>query len=546
MPTGVRPHIQTYFSYRTNMSSRRARRPSDFYGDHVSNWRGYPYGYYPDFRNTSPIRHQSEYYPSIPVDVDQYSRPRYDYPFFPPSVNRGRYFGPNEDHSQVSLSGPRPSCSHHNHEDDGYDQEDEFEEGTTERNRPWLPRHSSLVESEDSSAEDGHRVADSDAASSTPAFKVSQDVCSQVASLLVEGISANNSKSISKEFPLDFEEIDFSIKPPKIDNWVARRAKSKGVFKQVNASEETLTKIQLKIMDIGHPIIAFHSYIKGMLDRNEPSAAGPSIDDLARGLEASLQQWGRAFSYITKLRRETVMDAMDPRFKYLLKEKDALPTGKEARELLFSGKFVDLMLKDARDDETLYKSDKAAAAAAKGRSSSRYGHGHSSASSRSHHHGHHSGRGYHFHPYEDHRPELSNHPRGGRGRGDKGGSSSNRRYVSELESGPIIDQLSQTVSSATSQIGARLLEFANNWERITDDEWVLSTVSSGLLIDFLSEPVQHSLPRSVIMTVDMQKICDEELDNLLVKKAVTEVFDNSPGFVCSFFVYLKRMEAGAL
>lgn len=176
------------------MSSRRARRPSDFYGDHVSNWRGYPCGYYPDFRNTSPIRHQSEYHPSILVDVDQYSRPRYNYPFFPPSVNRGRYFGPNEDHLQVSLSGPRPSYSHYNHEDDGYDQ------GTTERNRPWFPRHSSLVESEDSSAKDGHRVAYSDAASSTPAFKVSQDVCSQVSSLLVKGISTNNSNLISAGF----------------------------------------------------------------------------------------------------------------------------------------------------------------------------------------------------------------------------------------------------------------------------------------------------------------------------------------------------------
>ena len=63
-----------------------------------------------------------------------------------------------------------------------------------------------------------------------------------------------------------------------------------------------------------------------------------------------------------------MIDFMDPRFKYLLKEKEALPSGKEARELLLSGNFIELMLKDARNDETRFRSDRVATAMAKGKS----------------------------------------------------------------------------------------------------------------------------------------------------------------------------------
>lgn len=58
---------------------------------------------------------------------------------------------------------------------------------------------------------------------------------------------------------------------------------------------------------------------------------------------------------------------MDPRFKYLLKEKDAISSGKDARELLFFNQLIELMLKEARNDETLYNSDRVAVAVAKGK-----------------------------------------------------------------------------------------------------------------------------------------------------------------------------------
>ncbi|KAK4027432.1 hypothetical protein OUZ56_016478 [Daphnia magna] len=82
-----------------------------------------------------------------------------------------------------------------------------------------------------------------------------------------------------------------------------------------------------------------------------------------RTLQAALQQWGRAFAHISRNRREAVINVTDPRVDYLLKDKAVFTTGKEAREHLFTGEFLNLMLKEAsQDDETLAKRYQAAAA----------------------------------------------------------------------------------------------------------------------------------------------------------------------------------------
>ena len=100
--------------------------------------------------------------------------------------------------------------------------------------------------------------------SSVEPFKVSVESCAKLSWLLATGVSTEVSRTLSKEFPL--EEEGFSLKPPKLDGWASRRAKDKGILKQVNHAEESLTKIQLKIMDVGYPMIAYHSQVKRLLE----------------------------------------------------------------------------------------------------------------------------------------------------------------------------------------------------------------------------------------------------------------------------------------
>ena len=289
-----------------------------------------------------------------------------------------------------------------------------------------------------------------------------------------------------------------------------------------------MTKIQLKIMDIGHPLIAFYARVKALMNAENPSDLETSMDELLRGLQVALQQWGRSFAFLTKLRREAVVSLVDPRFSYLLKTVDALPTGKDARDNLLSTSFINLMLKEATNDEILKKYDKSMARRGKrydrpgyGISVSRGGYGHQQQSA--------SGS----HPY-DHVGDAQPYSSGGQGRG----KNSDRRYVSNVSV-----NVSVPISNPPEElkIDARVATFASNWLMITDDPWVIETVSNGLRLDFLSAPFQSSFPKSVAMSEDMKTVCDLEVKNLIAKNAITEITGNgSDGFISSFFCVSKR------
>lgn len=91
------------------------------------------------------------------------------------------------------------------------------------------------------------------------------------------------------------------------------------------------------------------------------------------------------------------------------------------------------------------------------------------------------------------------------------------------------------------KVGARLLKFAVNWGNVTEDQWVLRMVATGVYSDFLREPRQISKPATVVMSKEMGAICDQEVKELLTKGAIIEISDESEGFVCSLFVIPKRM-----
>ena len=50
-----------------------------------------------------------------------------------------------------------------------------------------------------------------------------------------------------------------------------------------------------------------------------------------------------------------------------------------------------------------------------------------------------------------------------------------------------------------------------DYVRLRYDSWVLSTVFSGLKLDFLTDPVQQFYPGPITMSGGMEKVCDDEL-----------------------------------
>ncbi|EFX73343.1 hypothetical protein DAPPUDRAFT_253166 [Daphnia pulex] len=174
---------------------------------------------------------------------------------------------------------------------------------------------------------------------------------------MTSGISTEASKAISKEFPIEFIDTDFAIKPPKLDGWIGRRAQSrpdKGLLKTINATEDSLTKAQLKIMDIEPPLIDLYSRLSSL----------QGSDAAKRSVQAALQQWDRAFFHITRKRRSAVIALAEPASEYLLRDPGAFESGKESRSFLLTEKFPQAMLTDASQDNTLAQAARVAEAAA--------------------------------------------------------------------------------------------------------------------------------------------------------------------------------------
>ena len=120
------------------------------------------------------------------------------------------------------------------------------------------------------------------------------------------------------------------------------------MVRSINAAEESFTKTQLRIMDIAPLLIDLYARLNSL----------PDSELLKRPVQAALQQWGRAFHHITKERRSAVIALAEPGSEYLLRDPEAFDSGKEARSFLFTDRYLQAMLIDANQDDTLAQAAK--------------------------------------------------------------------------------------------------------------------------------------------------------------------------------------------
>ncbi len=156
----------------------------------------------------------------------------------------------------------------------------------------------------------------------------------------------NSQKLFQKKHPLNFSDESFSLRPPKLDGFMQRRAKDKDRLKAVYASEEPLVTTQLKIMDIAPPLIDLYTRVLSLDEGEKKSIATES-------LLAVLQQWARAYHHITKQRRRAVVSLIEPSFDFFSADPEAFAAEREAQKLLFTQKFLESMLREASQDATL-------------------------------------------------------------------------------------------------------------------------------------------------------------------------------------------------
>jgi hypothetical protein len=147
-------------------------------------------------------------------------------------------------------------------------------------------------------------------------------------------------------------------------------------------------------------------------------------------------------------------------------------------------------------------------------------------------------------PYGERQPsERTGRARGRRGVGDSRGGRGRGNPTPRMYdlSPPVMSSPCILSTPDVVEIGARLSLFADRWPEVTDDPWVLDTVTDGLKIDFISEPFQRSSPREVSMSGDMKVVCQAEICSLFKKGVIEEIKDESARLLCSFFCVPKKM-----
>ena len=87
-------------------------------------------------------------------------------------------------------------------------------------------------------------------------------------------------------------------------------------------------------------------------------------------------------------------------------------------------------------------------------------------------------------------------------------------------------------------MGGRLAHFAQNWAKITDNEWVLSLVRKGYKIPFLKRPILS--PDPVFFQQPLSQQLEEEVASLLSKGAVEEIIPECPGYYSRIFLVPKK------
>ncbi|KAK4004243.1 hypothetical protein OUZ56_005985 [Daphnia magna] len=199
-------------------------------------------------------------------------------------------------------------------------------------------------------------------------------------------------------------------------------------------------------MDIAPPLIDLYSRLSSL----------PGSDAAKTSVQAAIQQWGRTFFHITRKRRSAAIALAEPASEYLLRDPDTFESGKEARSFLFTEKYLQAMLTDASQDNTLAQAARVAAAAAAAIAPKAQ-----------------NPRRFRFPPeqtvasfHQTPRFDGIQVSRGGRGsRCRRSGRSRSQRHNAWLQGGRSI----YGGTTAPMGVASRLKNFGSHWTSVTDD-----------------------------------------------------------------------------
>ncbi|EFX70828.1 hypothetical protein DAPPUDRAFT_327777 [Daphnia pulex] len=301
--------------------------------------------------------------------------------------------------------------------------------------------------------------------------RASGEKSATLAGWVVSGLDDTRAKSTREAFRPKLKKNADLLINPNLDEAFYIRLKTVKSSSAAKANIDPIEKIYrnqtFKILDLVKPIMFLASRIK----KKKKSRAD------AKAVKTALKLWAVVYHDITSARRRNILTQIYPQNIGLLDDKSILPTGGEH---LFGPKFTQALVEQVK---TLNALNTAGAPRASG---SNDGHGQRQ-----------SGRSF------------SNPP-----------ASSGGRY-SNFNGSLYV----QTILAFQESFGGRIARFAFEWSKLTLDPWILSTVSQGLQLDFISDPVQFSIPPNACMDTHQYDCCKQEANSLIEKGAIVRARD---------------------
>ena len=101
----------------------------------------------------------------------------------------------------------------------------------------------------------------------------------------------------------------------------------------------------------------------------------------------------------------------------------------------------------------------------------------------------------------------------------------------------LISQLNLTITSP--MLAGRLAQFISNWEKITQDRWVLQAIR-GYKLELVQPPWQRKPMPAIHCSLEEGEMISTEVRELLAKGAVIETPLAQEGFVSQIFLVEKK------
>jgi hypothetical protein len=262
----------------------------------------------------------------------------------------------------------------------------------------------------------------------------------------VSGLGESKAKAAREAYRPKLKKCPDLLVNPSLDEAFYIRLRS---IKSSSASKANIDPVEkiyrnqtYKILDLVKPLM----FLASRVQKKKKTKAD------SKAIRTALKLWAVLYHDVTSARRKNILSQIYPQNVGLLDDKSILPTGGDH---LFGPKFTQALVDQVKTLNALENASESQRASGQGSSS-------------------HSGRNF-------------DHPQRSSSSGGSHQNNSSNRYV--ITSLAFVDSL-----VAVSRF------FSHVWSRLTLDPWVISTVSEGFRLEFISDPVQSFIQPNAPMT----------------------------------------------